>query len=130
VAPRCGATVGWAEWALPTSCSGKARRPATFLCGFDCRQPLGDCAAAAISGSASKAPAAAPVTAPALVAARKVAAYLIELRFPAEPLFQPWDVVDNAFFSAAGNLRRSEASALNKLPHFLWVGRTIPEEES
>ena len=64
----------------------------------------------------------------ALVAGQESRAYLIELGFPAAAIVQPWDVVDNAFFSAAATCARSEASALNKLPHFLWVGRTSPEK--
>ncbi len=64
----------------------------------------------------------------ALVAGQESRAYLLELGFPAAAIVQPWDVVDNAFFASAATRARSEASALKRVPHFLWVGRAIPEK--
>ena len=65
----------------------------------------------------------------ALVAGQDSRAYLLELGFPPSAIAQPWDVVDNAFFADAASRARSDAlPLLNRLPHFLWVGRAIPEK--
>jgi glycosyltransferase involved in cell wall biosynthesis len=58
----------------------------------------------------------------AIVAGQESRNYLTSLGFPAEAIFQPWDVVDNGFFS--------QAAAVNgpRLPHFLCVSRLVPKK--
>jgi glycosyltransferase involved in cell wall biosynthesis len=57
-----------------------------------------------------------------LVAGSESRTYLEKLDFPAEAIHQPWDVVDNAFFSlAAVQSGRSQ-------PHFLSVSRLVSKK--
>ena len=60
----------------------------------------------------------------ALVAGRESRAYLLQLGLPAAAIFQPWDVVDNTFFSQAA----ATAAGGTEQPHFLCVSRLIPKK--
>ena len=64
----------------------------------------------------------------ALVAGQDSRAYLLELGFPSAAIVQPWDVVDNAFFAATAARAQIEAPQQAMVPHFLCVGRAIPEK--
>lgn len=57
----------------------------------------------------------------ALVAGSESRAYLQRLGFPAEAIFQPWDVVDNAWFASAEPPERPS-------PHFLCVSRLVAKK--
>lgn len=60
----------------------------------------------------------------ALVAGRESRAYLLHLGFPPEAVAQPWDVVDNALFQAAGAAAQPlPSAAADTRPHFLCVSR-------
>ncbi len=65
----------------------------------------------------------------ALVAGRESRAYLEQLGFPQKAIFQPWDVVDTAFFAQAD---RQDAQPLTMAgpyaAHFLCVSRFIWEK--
>jgi len=106
VRPMCAQP--WAGVGPTDSCSGRARRVVTLVMLFDCRQPLADLAAAAQSQGRGKqcAVPCCAITAPALVRARASRAYPIERRIPPAAIVSrfSWDVVDNAFFSAAASL--------------------------
>ncbi|MCT0219813.1 glycosyltransferase family 4 protein [Synechococcus sp. CS-1329] len=58
----------------------------------------------------------------ALVAGSESQAYLEGLGFPAEAIFRPWDVVDNAVFQAVAGSARSPSGVP---PHFLCVSRFV-----
>ena len=58
----------------------------------------------------------------ALVAGQESRAYLEELGFPPAAIFQPWDVVDNAFFEQAAS------GAAPRQPHFLCVSRLVAKK--
>ena len=58
----------------------------------------------------------------ALVAGQESRAYLEELGFPPAAIFQPWDVVDNAFFAEAAS------GAAPRQPHFLCVSRLVAKK--
>ena len=58
----------------------------------------------------------------ALVAGQESRAYLTGLGFPPAAIFQPWDVVDNAFF------QQSAAHAPPRQPSFLCVSRLVAKK--
>lgn len=58
----------------------------------------------------------------ALVAGQESRAYLEELGFPPAAIFQPWDVVDNAFFAQAAS------AAAPQQPKFLCVSRLVAKK--
>lgn len=58
----------------------------------------------------------------ALVAGSESRAYLLHLGFPADAIFQPWDVVDNDFF------RREAAKHEAADPYFLCVSRFVAKK--
>lgn len=65
----------------------------------------------------------------ALVAGTESRIYLKKLGFPASAIFQPWDVVDNTFFSEAAVQQPIQiTAAIPAGPHFLCVGRFIWEK--
>ncbi|WP_094556812.1 glycosyltransferase family 4 protein [Synechococcus sp. 1G10] len=66
----------------------------------------------------------------ALVAGRESRSYLEGLGFPPPAIFQPWDVVDNAFFAAEAARARGESAPppLIGQHHLICVGRAIPEK--
>ena len=59
----------------------------------------------------------------ALVAGSESRAYLEHLGLPREAIFQPWDVVDNAFFGSAA----AQAPPADH-PHFLCVSRLVAKK--
>ncbi len=61
----------------------------------------------------------------ALVAGRESRAYLEQLGFPAALIHQPWDVVDNNFFSSVAEACR-DVSPLGR--HFLCVSRFVAKK--
>jgi len=58
----------------------------------------------------------------ALVAGEESRSYLQKLSFPSDAIFQPWDVVNNEYFSA--NLFEHEL----RKQHFLCVSRLVPKK--
>ena len=65
----------------------------------------------------------------ALVAGRESRAYLEQLGFPAQAIFQPWDVVDTAFFVEVANRWAQQPSSVGTSePHFLCVSRFVPKK--
>lgn len=58
----------------------------------------------------------------ALVAGQESSAYLTALGFPPAAIFQPWDVVDNAFF------QQSAAQSGPRQPTFLCVSRLVAKK--
>lgn len=69
----------------------------------------------------------------ALVAGERARGYLEHLRFDPRHCFQPWDVVDNAYFARGAQHARDHAAATRarlKLPtrYFLCVARFVPKK--
>lgn len=62
----------------------------------------------------------------ALVAGNESRSYLERLRFPHDAIFQPWDVVDNAFFSRARAASHCSESPVER--HFLCVSRFVAKK--
>lgn len=60
----------------------------------------------------------------AIVAGQESRAYLEQLGFPASAIFQPWDVVDNAFFAQAATVPNAPSPS----PHFLCISRFIAKK--
>jgi glycosyltransferase involved in cell wall biosynthesis len=65
----------------------------------------------------------------ALVAGCESRAYLQQLGFPPEAIFQPWDVVDNAFFAQTSHQGAHQFSIVGaSAPHFLCVSRYVTKK--
>ncbi|WP_231605220.1 glycosyltransferase family 4 protein [Synechococcus sp. CBW1006] len=64
----------------------------------------------------------------ALVAGHESRAYLEGLGFPAAGIFQPWDVVDNAFFATATDLAAASSQLRLSPPRFLCVSRLVEKK--
>lgn len=71
-----------------------------------------------------------------LVAGSQSRAYLENIGFPREAIFQPWDVVDNVFFAKASSMATQPEHPMQEAldpqvssrPHFLCISRFIPKK--
>jgi len=127
-APRWCGLSPWAGPDRPYRQLLLAGAGAANSCGFDCRQPLARMRRRQQSRSGASTACCCAIKRRAR-GGQKSRAYPHRARIPPQqPIVQPWDVVINAFLLGCCNLRRSEASALNKLATFFWVGAPFPEK--
>lgn len=64
-----------------------------------------------------------------LVAGLESRSYLEKLGFPPQAIFQPWDVVDSAFFTQAAHLSSKQSRIIGwNTPHFLCVSRFVSKK--
>lgn len=123
--PRAVISVGWADRAYQRLLLAAQRRQIPMVIVSDSRQRDQSRSRAKewlkrqlLSGYSS-----------ALVAGTESRTYLQQLGFPASAIFQPWDVVDNAFFSEAADQQPIESVSASPVePHFLCVSRFVAKK--